>query len=152
MTVNTCLLHWHKRNVHWPRLAYWITGQSKQLRKIKLKHLRESKQLARMNMSHNDTINYFISDGCVQIKFAGKLSICFFASNQNPDGILGEIVQYMWHVKQQAVQVQCTFLLCHWNKQLVIDCHWSNTHGAILYPNFVHFHAQNFIWWCFQIL
>ena len=23
---------------------------------------------------------------------------------------------------------------------------------AILYPNLVHFHAQKFIWWCFQIL
>ena len=33
----------------------------------------------------------------------------------------------MWHVKQQAVQVQCTFPVCHWNKQLVLDCHWRNT-------------------------
>ena len=75
-------------------------------------------------MSHNETINAY---GYVQSKFAGKLSICFFASNQTLATILVKIVQFMWHVYQQAVQVQCTFLLCHLNKQLVIDCHWRNT-------------------------
>ena len=30
-------------------------------------------------------------------------------------------------VIQDAVLGPCTFLLCQWSKQLVTDCHWSNT-------------------------
>ena len=49
------------------------------------------------------------------------------ASKQVPHGVLRKIVQFMWHGNQQPVQVQCTFLLCHWNKQFVIVCHWRHT-------------------------
>ena len=70
------------------------------------------------------------------------------ASNQVPDGILGKIVPFFlqcctilsmsssWIGSMRSRYVtwsswpvlgQCTFLLCHWSKQLVIDCHWSNT-------------------------
>ncbi len=33
----------------------------------------------------------------------------------------------LWPVIQDAVLGRCTFLLCLWSKQLVTDCHWSNT-------------------------
>ena len=91
---------------------------------IKVETILEESQnkFDRMIMSHtcNETI--------VQSKFAGKLSICFFSSNQIPNGVLWKIVQFMWHVKQHAIQVQYTFLIetNNWLLTAIEAIHWSN--------------------------
>ncbi len=84
-----------------------------------------------MTISNIQTNNEVISNGYVNPKFIGKMSTCFFCFSTI------KFLMVSWEklsnscdmtLKQQAVQVQCTFLVCHWNRQLlVIDYHWSNT-------------------------
>ena len=67
------------------------------------------------------------------------------ASNQDPDGFLGKIVQFMWHVKQQAVQVPLQISLASLKPTIGLltvteAIHWNN-----IISNFGNFHAQNFI-------
>ena len=125
--LTSCLLHWHKGNGHCPRTASWITSHSKQFRQFKVKSFKRLKtNLTGWSCHICNQILKSLVMGMSTASLQARWASASFASNQILDGVLGKMVQFMWNVKQQGVQVQCTFLVCHWNRQLVIDSHWSN--------------------------
>ena len=69
---------------------------------VKLKHFESQNKLARVIMSHIQTNNEAISNRYFHRKLADKLSIWFSYFQSSSCSM---------HVKQQAVQEQCTFLL-----------------------------------------
>ncbi len=115
-SVTKYLLHWHKRNVYWPRTA--SLNHKSQFRQHKVKTFRRVKTNWQWWSCHivqtNNAVVMDMSTASLQASWASVSQLAV------PDGVLGKIAQFMWHVKQQALQIQCTFLLCHWNKQLVI--------------------------------
>ena len=119
---------------------------------IKLKHLRESNKLAMMIMSNIQTNYEVISNGYVHRKLAGKLSICFSCFQSSS----------WWCLREDCpIYVSCEIASCSRSVYIsfvslkqAISCWLSLMQNmrATLHPNVVHFHVQNFIWWCFEIL
>ncbi len=144
--------------MYWPRTASWVTGHSKKFRQHEVTTVKRGKTNLPLWTCYisKQIMNSLVTGMSIESLQASWVSASL-ACNQVPDSVLGKIVQFMWHVKQQTVQVQHTFPLCHWNKQLVSDCHWSNTleqYYIQIWPIFMHrilfgdvFKFYKFLFW-----
>ena len=109
-----------------------ITDHSKQFRQHKVKTFEKVKtNLPGWSCHISKQIMRSLVTGMSTVSLQVSWASASLTSNKVPDGVMGKIVQFMWHVKQQTVQVQCTTLLCQWSKILVIDCYWSNWSNII---------------------
>ncbi len=116
---------------------------------IKLKHLRESKQTSWVDLvTYSNKMKSLVTDmSTVTISLHASWAICFSYFQSSPWWCPGEDCPIYVTCEQQAVQVQCTFLFVSSKQTIGSRLPLKQCSGAILYPNLVHFHAQNFIWW-----
>ena len=133
--TNNCLFHWHKRNAHWTWTACfsnvtWI-GQSNPGHHQEL-HWKQAKQMLNLPASLQWSypilmISLFVWI-CDMITVVSLFWLC-----QN----LNFMLQKLLAVIQDAVLGQCSFRLCQWSKQLVID--QEKNHGSPPDDQVTHF-------------
>ncbi len=137
-SITNCLFQWHKRNVRWTWTACCLTCHMNWT--IFPRTPSESMQWTYLLLMTSFFSLWHDHPG----KFVLTLLKCYNFTLPKLFAVTCDSRRHSGSVHISLVSMKQTISYWLSLKQ--------NTLEQLLYPNLVHFHAQNFIWWCFQIL